>query len=405
MIENLASLREGVLGEIANVLMGQSPVGSSYNRVRIGAPLINGPTEFTDRYPIPKQWTTAPVRFCEANDVLICVRGSSTGRMNIADQNYCIGRGVAAIRAKRGNDQTFVTYALSAVVSDLLSLQTGSTFPSIDSRVIKGGRVQIPSLREQERIGEALLGADDLIATLERLIAKKQAIKQGMMQQLLTGRTRLPGFTNLWSEATIYELANNHRILFNDGDWVEAEHVTNIGNRLLQTGNIGVGRLLDRGIKRYVSDDSFSSLKCKEVVPGDILICRLAEPAGRSCIVIDIGERRMLTSVDVSIYRPDPALADRRFLVAVFSTPGWFQEVSERCGGSTRTRIARSELGRIRISLPSLEEQKRIADVLDDANNELDALDARLAKARVIKQGMMQQLLTGRIRLPVEASR
>src|SRR5699024_10426508 len=112
---------------------------SSYNRARIGAPLINGPTEFTDRHPVPKQWSTAPVRFCKAEDVLICVRGSSTGRMNIADQDYCIGRGVAAVRAKRGNDQNFVTYALSAVVSDLLKLQTGSTFPSIDSRVIKGG--------------------------------------------------------------------------------------------------------------------------------------------------------------------------------------------------------------------------------------------------------------------------
>ena len=174
--------------------------------------------------------------------------------------------------------------------------------------------------------------------------------------------------------------------------------------RQIQTGNIGVGRLLDRGTKRYVSDESFSALKCKEVVPGDILICRLAEPAGRACLVTSLGERRMLTSVDVSIYRPDPGIIDRRFLVAVFSTPRWFQEVSERCGGSTRTRIARSELGRISIPIPRLEEQARIADALTDADSELDALEARLAKARAIKTGMMQQLLTGRTRLPVEAA-
>jgi len=324
--------------------------------------------------------------------------------MNIADQTYCIGRGVAAVRAKRGNDQTFANYALTAVVSELLKLQTGSTFPSIDSRVIASGPLLVPSHQEQELIGETLLDADDLIATLERLIAKKQAIKQGMMQQLLVGRTRLPGFTAPWSEVSIYELANNQRALFNDGDWIESEHITTAGNRLIQTGNIGVGRLLDRGTKRYVSDESFSALNCKEVVPGDILICRLAEPAGRACVVTSIGERRMLTSVDVSIYRPDPAVTDRRFLVYAFSTPRWFQEVSERCGGSTRTRIARSELGRISIPVPCLEEQTRIADTLTDADSELNALEARLAKARAIKVGMMQQLLTGRVRLSVEAA-
>ena len=184
-------LREAAFGEVADVVMGQSPVGSSYNRDRIGVPLINGPTEFTAYSPIPKQWTTAPVRFCEPGDVLICVRGSSTGRMNIADTRYCIGRGVAAIRASGENDQTFIHYALTAIVNDLLKLQTGSTFPSIDSRAIRGRTVLVPERREQERIGVALKTVDDQLAKLKRKANKKQAIRQGMMQQLLTGRTRL----------------------------------------------------------------------------------------------------------------------------------------------------------------------------------------------------------------------
>ena len=203
-----------------------------------------------------------------------------------------------------------------------------------------------------------------------------------------------------WTEATVIDLADGKREFFNDGDWVESPFITTSGNRLLQTGNIGVSRLLNRGTKRYVSDDSFRTLRCKEVVPGDILICRLADPAGRACLVRDIGESRMLTSVDVTIYRPNQQKVDRRFLVALFSTPAWFQEVSERCGGSTRTRIARSELGKIKLILPPIEEQTRIADALAAADDLIASLERLIAKKQAIKKGMIQQLLTGRTRLP-----
>jgi type I restriction enzyme S subunit len=302
-----------------------------------------------------------------------------------------------------GNDERFIYYLLQRVDFETHSGKSG--VPGVNRNDLHMEVVNVPRSKDEQRaIAEALSDVDDLVAGVERKIAKKQAIKQGVVQQLLTGRTRMPGFTEPWSEASIFKLANNQRALFNDGDWIESEHITTAGNRLLQTGNIGVGRLLDRGTRRYISDESFSALKCKEVVPGDILICRLAEPAGRACVVTDIGERRLLTSVDVTVYRPDPGMADRRFLVAAFSTPGWFQDVSERCGGSTRTRIARSELGRIRICLPGLEEQSRIADFLSDVDRELRALEARLAKARTIKLGMMQQLLTGRVRLAAEAA-
>lgn len=203
-----------------------------------------------------------------------------------------------------------------------------------------------------------------------------------------------------WNEVTVLELANGQRERFNDGDWIESPYITDSGSRLLQTGNVGVGRLLDRGTRRYVSDETFRELRCKEVVPGDVLICRLADPAGRACLVQDIGEKRMLTSVDVTIYRPDRRKADRRFLVQLFSTPEWFQEVSDRCGGSTRTRISRSQLGKIELRIPHVEEQRRIADALTDADDLVAALERMIAKKQAIKQGMMRQLLTGKIRLP-----
>src|SRR5690606_11171786 len=90
------------LREIANIVMGQSPAGDTCNSHGVGIPLLNGPTEFGSHHPLPVQHTTAPNRFAEAGDLLFCVRGSTTGRMNWADQRYAIGRGIAAIHHKRG---------------------------------------------------------------------------------------------------------------------------------------------------------------------------------------------------------------------------------------------------------------------------------------------------------------
>ena len=112
-----------------------------------------------------------------------------------------------------------------------------------------------------------------------------------------------------------------------------------------------------------------------------------------------IGDTRAITAVDVTIYRPQSSMANRRFLVHVFNTPDWYEVISERCGGSTRSRISRSELGKISISLPSVDEQSAIAAVLDDMDKEILALKSKREKISIIKNGMTQQLLTGKIRL------
>ena len=256
-----------------------------------------------------------------------------------------------------------------------------------------------PTVEEQQAIADALGGADALIESLEHLLAKKRQIKQGTMQALLTGQLRLPGFEGEWEDKSLIELAQGKKELFDDGDWVEAEHIVSSGIRLVQTGNIGVGRFLEKDDRKYVSESSFVSLRCKQIHKGDLLICRLADPAGRACVLPDIEEERMITSVDVTIFRPSEDEIDRRFLANVFSATAWFQAVSDRCGGTTHKRISRNSLGQIRLKLPPLAEQTAIATVLADMDAEIAALDAKLAKARALKQGMMQTLLTGRIRL------
>lgn len=202
-----------------------------------------------------------------------------------------------------------------------------------------------------------------------------------------------------WRLLSIASLVDNNKDLFDDGDWIEAEYLTDSGIRLIQTGNVGEGTFVDKDKKKYISEQSFTKLKCKELNVGDILICRLADPAGRACILPDIGEEKMITSVDVSIYRPRANCVDRGFLVASMSTANWFNEIRERCGGSTRTRIARSELGKMKIPLPPLPEQKAIAQVLSTADAAIHTTEKLIAQKELRKKWLMQQLLTGKKRL------
>lgn len=119
------------LGELANIIMGQSPDGQSYNTQGIGIPLLNGPTEFGKKFPKEKQWTSLPKKLSKKDDILFCVRGATAGRMNFSDKEYCIGRGLAAIRVKNKNDLYFIYQVLNYMYDYFQRTSDGSTFINI----------------------------------------------------------------------------------------------------------------------------------------------------------------------------------------------------------------------------------------------------------------------------------
>jgi type I restriction enzyme, S subunit len=177
---------------IAQIDMGQSPSGDTYNDHGVGTPLINGPTEFRARHPVKIQWTSKPTKICKIGDVLICVRGSSTGRINIADDNYCIGRGIAAIRyINQEGSTSYLEYLLRFYSQQILARTGGSTFPNLDKQSLENMEILSAPINEQQKIAEILGTWDEAIDLLEKLITAKSKLKQGLMQQLLTGKKRL----------------------------------------------------------------------------------------------------------------------------------------------------------------------------------------------------------------------
>jgi type I restriction enzyme, S subunit len=174
-----------------------------------------------------------------------------------------------------------------------------------------------------------------------------------------------------WSTYRISDLSKYGGKTFTDGDWIESPYITDDGIRLLQTGNIGIGFFKEQGY-RFISEDTFKELNCTEITPGDILICRLADPVGRACIAPFL-DSRMITSVDVTILKPRDEFYNK-YVVYVLSSNQYLSYLSMLCRGGTRDRVSRSMLGQIRIVLPSIFDQRVITNFLDRETTRIDTL-------------------------------
>ncbi len=159
------------LGKVCEIIMGQSPPGNTYNTEGRGVPLINGPVEFGPK-PFSKtvitQYTTAPTRMCMEGDLILCVRGSTTGRMNIAACPSCIGRGVAAIRSE--SSQSWVNLVISTFRDRIHQLGAGSTFPNVTKKELASLLVPFPAFDIQQQIVQEFETESSLVAANYELI-------------------------------------------------------------------------------------------------------------------------------------------------------------------------------------------------------------------------------------------
>jgi Restriction endonuclease S subunits len=178
--------------EIAEIIMGQSPTGDTYNHIGDGLPLLNGPTEFGYYNPECTMFTTDSKRESKQGDLIFCVRGSTTGRMNWAEQIYSLGRGVCAIRGESKLKTKYIKYCLDAYLDGLLQLAGGGTFPNLSRNDIGG--FKIPYSDKVEKIASILSAYDDLIENnlkrIKLLEEKAQLHYKELIQELSYNKTK-----------------------------------------------------------------------------------------------------------------------------------------------------------------------------------------------------------------------
>ena len=179
---------------------------------------------------------------------------------------------------------------------------------------------------------------------------------------------------------------------FTDGDWIEAKDQSDAGIRLVQTGNIGIAEYLDKpNNKKWISEETFERLHCEEVYPNDILISRLPEPAGRACIMPNLGTK-MITAVDCTIVRPSKDVS-ANFLLQYLSSQSYFDEVNTCLAGGTRQRISRGNLAGFDVPIPlDKTEQDVIGNFLCTLDNLITLHQRKYDKLQVLKKAMLEKM-------------
>ncbi len=271
-----------------------------------------------------------------------------------------------------------------------------SALTNINSAIVNRYPVTVPPLKEQEAIAEALSDADAAIESLDALIAKKRDVKQATMQQLLTGRTRLPGFTADWKEVRLGDLGSTFGGLtgksskdFGDGNSSFVTFMNVMSNVVLN--NQGTEKVRIGNGERQ-----------SQLLEGDVIFNGSSETPEEvgfgSAVPIELSGL-YLNSFCFGFRRKDTRSFDPKFFAYLTRSPLGRDIIRPMAQGSTRYNIAKTNLLNGRFPLPPLKEQEAIAEALTVMDDELEALTEQVSKLRMVKEGMMQDLLTGKVRL------
>lgn len=296
----------------------------------------------------------------------------------------------------RLNGFFFYLYFASKFFDRIMSMTAKSSVDSVRREMIADMLMPLPTPDEQRAIAAALADADALIAALEGMIAKKHDLKQAAMQHLLTGKTRLPGFSGEWEVKRLGDDATLKARIGWQG--LTTSEYLDSGDFILVTGTeFRDGQIawqdcyfVDEG--RY-RQDSYIQLR-----KNDVLITKDGT-IGKVALVRDLPKPATLNS-GVFVVRPRSGSFDPVFFYYVMTSRVFDEFLSRLTAGSTIVHLYQKDfVGFAFNAPPTLAEQTAIAEVLSDMDADLAALEAQAAKARAVKQGMMQELLTGRVRL------
>ncbi|NIL55782.1 restriction endonuclease subunit S [Salinispora arenicola] len=259
----------------------------------------------------------------------------------------------------------------------------------------------LPSAAEQARIGEVIQDVNDLIHALRRMIAKKQAIRQGLRQQLLTGRTRLPGYSGSWREVSLGRYVSYVNTVALSRAQLDGESPV----RYVHYGDIHArdSPMLDAAREALPRASSTLLRNAGRLKVGDLVFADVSEDpdgVGKSVEVTSVPDVGVVPGLHTIAARFEKAVLADGFKAYLQFIPSFRETLHRLVVGTKVLATTRSLISSITLTLPNVDEQRAIASVLTDADREIAVLRIRLAKARDVKQGMMQELLAGRTRLP-----
>lgn len=338
-------------------------------------------------------------------DIMICVRNGSAaliGKCAQAHRDYDATFG-AFMAVLRGNHNDYILQILQqGTIQKEIIKNSGATINQITNGDFKLVKIALPTSNDEEiAIASSLSNVDKLISSLEKLITKKKAIKRGTMQELLTGKRRLPGFEGKWQLfvfGDLFDFIPNNA--FTRAQMDVSGRVKNIhyGDILTKYGAYISADSKDIPYIAKEIDLSRFSEKCY-LQSGDLVIADTAEDetVGKALEVINV-ECPVLAGQHTLLCRPKVRFAEK-FLGYYLNGACYHDQLIPYIVGTKVSSVSKASMAQTALVVPDYEEQQAIAEILSNMDSEIEALEQKLAKYRQVKQGMMQQLLTGKIRL------
>lgn len=394
------------LGDVADVIMGQSPPGKTYNQLNTGMPFLQGKAEFGSTHPKYIKSTTMPIKIAKKGSVLLSVR-APVGDVNIANIDYCIGRGLSAISLNNG-DNLFLFHLLTYHKTEIEKEGTGSTFKAINKSKLLNLTIPLPPLPEQRKIAAVLAAIQDARDRTEQVIAALKEFKKSLMKHLFTyGSVRVDEVNQVrlketeigmmpegWDVVKIGYVAK-----FQGGYAFKSQDYSQSGIRLFRISNVSFGKVLWKDVaylpeiysekyKEYIlNPGDLVMAMTRPIVSGGIKITRLKDQDCPSLLNQRVGRFILKSGVDTE------------FLFQILFNDSFVKSIGFGALGSQQPNISATQIENILIPLPLLPVQHQIAAILSAVDEKIEKEENTKNALNSLFQSMLHELMTAKLRV------
>ena len=367
------------LTELCELNMGQSPDSKSYNVVGKGLPFYQGNADFGTLHPSPRVWCALPQKTARKDDVLLSVR-APVGAVNIATETCCIGRGLAALKARPERScPLFLYYAMTAKARELVEKSTGSTFKAVNRKVLEELEIPVYSLVEQEQIVAKLQLTDRLIAAHKQQLLKLDELVKSQFVEMFGE----PSQTSRWPSCQIGDIAD-----VCVGVVIKpTQYYANTGVPAFRSLNIGEMHVKDEDWV-YFTDEGQEKNQKSIIRENDVLVVRSGAP-GTACVASK--KYAGFNAVDIIIAHPDETKINSIFLAAFTNMPHGKRQIQVKIGGAAQQHFNVGGYRSLQIILPPIEKQKAFADLFIHTDKSKFAIRQSLEQLNLLKSSLMQK--------------
>jgi type I restriction enzyme S subunit len=365
------------LGDISNVVMGQSPDSKSYNENGEGLYLIQGNADIKNRVSYPRQWTNNPTKVCEVGDLILTVR-APVGAVAKSIHNACIGRGVCAIRNLNQYSIEYIYQFLLDFETKWGNLEQGSTFTAVSGNDIKSIKIPIPNLPEQEKIASFLSSVDEKIRQLTRKATLLEQYKKGVMQQLFSGKLRFKDENG--EEYSDWEFKKMNEIFsFKQGIQcgVESQFFEKSENmeRFIRI----IDLTSDKEAPRFIANQD----KGNVILEDDLFMVRYGVPG-----LVGYGYNGIIAN---NLFRliPKKNICSKFYYYVLTHLN---KDIMTLSSSTTMPALNFSSLGALKIPSINIQEQQKIAEFLSGIDEKIGVVRGELLKMQGFKKGLLQQM-------------